>query len=68
VPGHAEEVLQAVREANGRAWLTAGEPAAGYGVHLHLSNDGGLTAMRSILLWALGVPIPIIILIWLLYW
>jgi len=23
--------------------------------------------MRSVLLWALGVPIPIIILIWLLY-
>jgi hypothetical protein len=32
-----------------------------------ITTDLTERSMRSILLWALGVPIPIIILIWLLY-
>jgi hypothetical protein len=32
--------------------------------HLHPMTIKGLASMRSIILWLVGVPIPIIILLW----
>jgi hypothetical protein len=47
------------------------EPIVSRAVHEGEFIDGALirrdTAMRYLLLWVLGVPIPILILIWLLF-
>jgi hypothetical protein len=42
---------------------TAGPPAT-LSRHLHPMTIKGLASMRSIILWLVGVPIPIIILLW----
>jgi hypothetical protein len=42
------------------------EAAAVAGVPIRTDNDGGTTIMgRYLLLWLLGIPLPILLLIWL---
>jgi hypothetical protein len=50
-----------MRSASGEG--TAGRSAT-LSRHLHPMTIKGLASMRSIILWLVGVPIPIIILLW----
>ena len=63
VNGHASEVLAAARHS-GFPFCLRNLAAAQHSSRRNIKIEGAHT-MRSLILWMIGIPIPIIILIWL---